>query len=101
MKTKNQTTFYFEYKIDTSGNSNGMQFPDVGTQVLSCFIEAGMRFEAREILVAKLVDLGIPTSCIWIKEVAIPSINDETPRGDWVNGKWVDDINDIYGEEVA
>ena len=66
----NKKPFHFEYKIDTSGNSNGMQFQDVGTQILSCFKDAGFRFEAREILVEKLVDLGIPTWCIWIKEVA-------------------------------
>lgn len=68
--TENLMPFHFQYKIDTSGNSNNMQFKDVGTQTLSCFIEARLRFEAREILVSKLVDLGIPTFCIWIKEVA-------------------------------
>ena len=62
--------FHFEYKIDTSGNYIGMEFQDVGSQILSCFIDARIRFEAREILVTKLVDLGIPLTCIWIKEVA-------------------------------
>lgn len=66
----NIKSFHFEYKIDTSGNSNNLQFQDIGTQILNCFIDARVRFEAREILVAKLVDLGIPVYCIWIKEVA-------------------------------
>ena len=70
MKKINKKPFHFEYRIDTSGNSNNKQFPDVNTQTLSCFIDADFRFEAREILVEKLVDLGIPTWCIWIKEVA-------------------------------
>ena len=65
-----EDTHYFEYKIDTSGNSIGMQFKDVGTEILGCWITAGSRFFAREILVSKLVNLGIPKYCIWIEEVA-------------------------------
>ena len=71
MKTKNQTTFYFEYKIDTAEyiyNANGepMKYQDVSTQIFKCWIRSSSRLSAREILVEKLVDVGIPFGCIWI-----------------------------------
>ena len=31
----------------------------------------------------------------------LKKVDDKEPRGDWVNGEWVEDINGIYGEEVA
>ena len=73
--TKNLKPFHFEYKIDTSGyqynvNGENMQFSDVPTEILTCWIDARLRHEAREELVDRLKSLGISSCCIWIKEVA-------------------------------
>lgn len=69
-----ENTHYFEYKIDTSGNSIGMQFKDVGTEILGCWITAGHRFEAREKLVETLKGLGISSCCIWISETVVSEV---------------------------
>ena len=65
----NKNNYHFQYRINTTGDVK------IDTQILTCWISATMKHEAREILVDRLRYLGIPLSCIFINDEQIKEIS--------------------------